>query len=81
MAANAGAQIINAQINRAQLAKAVQALLGRLVHMARANRRHHRQGAHPIQSGTDDAAVDTVVGVVADQLGLHINAPLDVLGL
>jgi hypothetical protein len=74
VAANAGAQVVDAQVDGAQLGKAVQALLGRLVHVARANGGHHGQAAHGIQPGADHAAVDAVVGIVAHQLGPHVDA-------
>ena len=72
--ADAGAQIVDAQIDGAQFAKAVQALLRRLVHMVRANGGHHRQPAHGVQAGADDAAVHPVESEMPHQLGAHGDA-------
>ena len=74
MAANAGAQVVDAQVDGAQLGKAVQALLGRLAHVLGANGGHHGQATHGIQPGTDHPAVDAVVGIVAHQLRPHVDA-------
>jgi hypothetical protein len=68
------AQVVDAQIDRAQLGKARQALLGRLVHVARADGRHHRQAGGGVQHRADHAAVQALVLVVADQLGPHVDA-------
>ena len=38
-----GAQVVDAQVDGAQLGKAVQALLGRLAHVLNANGGHHGQ--------------------------------------
>ena len=43
VAANAGAQVVDAQVDGAQFGKAVQALLGRLAHVLGANGGHHGQ--------------------------------------
>ena len=74
MFADAGAQVVDAQIDGAQFAEAVQALLGGFVHVARADGRHHCQATHRVQPGADHAAVNTVVGVVAHQLVPHVDA-------
>ena len=80
MGANAGAQVVHPQINGAQLGKPVQALLRRLVHVARTDGRHHGQSPHGVQPGADDTPVDTVVGVVANQLGAHVDTCAHPLG-
>ena len=74
MATDTGAQVVDAQVDGAQARKAVQALLGRFVHVLGAERGHHGQATHGVQPGTDGAAVDAVVGKVADELGAHGDA-------
>lgn len=70
---NARAQIIDTQVNRAQVGKTAQPLHGRLVHMAGTDGGHHRQTAHGIEPGADDAAVDAVVAEMSYQLWLHLD--------
>ena len=72
--ADAGAQIVDTQIDGAQLAKAVQALQRRLVHVACAYGGHDGQPAHGVQAGADDAAVDPVESEVPHQLRAHVDA-------
>ena len=81
MVADAGPQVIHPQVNRAKFGKALQPLQGRLVHVARANGRHHGQPAHRVESGADNAAMNTVVGIVADQFMAHVEARRDPVGL
>jgi hypothetical protein len=71
---DARAQIVHPQIDRAELGKAVQALLRGFIHVPRANRRHHRQAAHRVQPRADNAAVNAVVGGVAYQFVPHVDA-------
>ena len=47
--ADGRAQVVDAQVDRAELAEAVQALQRRLVHVARADGRHHGQAAHGVE--------------------------------
>ena len=55
-------------------AESGRALLGRLIQVLGANCGHHGQPTHGIQSRADHASVDAVVGVVAHQVGLHVDA-------
>src|ERR1019366_9544292 len=73
-------QVVDAQVDRAKLAEAVHALRRRLVHVARADRRHDGQARHRVERGTDDTAVPALVRVVADHLGPHLEPALDALG-
>ena len=74
MLADARAQVIDAQVDGAELGKAVKALQRQLVHVARADGGHHRQPAHRIQTGADDTPVDAVETEMADQLRAHVDA-------
>ena len=78
--ADRGAQVVDAQVDGAQLGEALQPLQWRLLEVARADRGHHRQAAHRVQPGADHAAVQSLVGEVADQLGPHLDVPGDALG-
>ncbi|RYY90371.1 MAG: hypothetical protein EOO24_32755 [Comamonadaceae bacterium] len=49
--------------------------------MPRADGRHRRQAGHRVEPGADHAAVQPVVLEVADQRGLHRDAPLHAVGL
>jgi hypothetical protein len=53
----------------------VQALQGRLVHVACADGGHRRQATHRIQAGADHAPMDPVEAEMADQLRTHVDAP------
>ena len=74
-------QIVDAQIDGAQFGKTLQALGRRLVHVPRPDGGHAGQAAHGIQTGTDHAAVNSVVAVMPDQLLAHVDATFDIGGL
>ena len=75
------AQVVDTQVDRAELAEARHARLHRLVHVARADGGHHRQAAHRVERGADHAAVQALVAVVPDQLRPHLElAPLRASG-
>src|SRR5450830_1654023 len=76
--ADGGAQVVDAQVDGAQLAKALESLHRGLVHVAGTDGRHHGQR---IQAGGDHPAVQAVVAEVADQLVLHVDARAHRVGL
>ena len=78
--ADGGTQVVDAQVDRAELAEAAQPLERRLVHVACADRRHHREPGHGVERGADDAAVQPLVQVVADQLRPHLEVAADAGG-
>ena len=78
--ADAGAQVVDAQVDGAELGEAVQALLGRFVHVTRADGGHAGQAAHGVEPGADHAAVDAVIAVVAHELVPHVDARGDAFG-
>ena len=69
----AGAQVIYAQIDGSQLAKAHQPLHHRLAHMLGTRCGHDRNTTQRIQAGTDHAAVDAFEPEVANQLMPHLQ--------
>ena len=77
--ADAGAQVVDAQVDGAELGEAVQALLGRLVHVAGTDGGHDGQAAHGVQPGADDAAVHPVVAEVPHQFAAHVDAGGDMV--
>ena len=74
------AQVVDAQVDRAELAEAAQPLGRRLGHVARADRRHHGEAGHGVERRADDAAVQALVRVVADQVGPHRQMAADAVG-
>jgi hypothetical protein len=66
-----GPQVVNAQIDGAQLAEAMQTLRRRFVQVPGTDRRHDGKPAHGIDTGTDDATVQPVGA--ADQFRSHDN--------
>jgi hypothetical protein len=79
--ADAGAQVVDAQVDGPELAEALQPLLRRFVHVARADGRHHGQPAHRVEPRADHAAVQAVECVVADEFALHGDVADDAFGL
>ncbi len=73
MRAQAGAQVVDAHVDRAQPREAVHHLLGRLVGMLVGHRQHHRVATGGIQRGGDHATMQPAVDVVADQVGPHVE--------
>ena len=66
-------QVVDPQVNRSQLAEAVETLRGRFVHVARTDRRHHGDTGHRVQSRADDPAVKPVGNKVTDQFRAHVD--------
>lgn len=76
----APAQVVHTQVDGAELGETLQTLHRRLVHVARADGRHHGQAAHGVQPRADHAAVDALVAVMPDELGFHRNTRRHALG-
>ena len=66
-------QVVDPQINRPQLAKTVEALNGRFVHVSRADCRHYGDTGHGVQSAANDPAVQPLGNEMTDQFWAHID--------